>query len=115
MACRSCCRPAAELEKLIGELGIDEDDHVVMVPAGVSFTDFGAAARVYWTLKVAGLTNASVLDGGYEAWSADKLMRSRPATASAEPENLHRDDQRTVAARRSRRGAEGSRNRAARR
>jgi thiosulfate/3-mercaptopyruvate sulfurtransferase len=61
----------AELEKLIGELGIDEDDHVVVVPAGVSFTDFGAAARVYWTLKVAGLKNASILDGGYQAWTAD--------------------------------------------
>lgn len=61
----------AELEKLIGELGIDEDDHVVIVPAGVSFTDFGAAARVYWTLKVAGLTKASILDGGYQAWTAD--------------------------------------------
>jgi thiosulfate/3-mercaptopyruvate sulfurtransferase len=61
----------AELEKLIGELGIDEDDHVVIVPAGVSFTDFGAAARVYWTLKVAGLTKASILEGGYQAWTAD--------------------------------------------
>lgn len=61
----------AELEKLIGELGIDEDDHVVIVPAGVSFTDFGAAARVYWTLKVAGLPKASILDGGYQAWTAD--------------------------------------------
>lgn len=61
----------AELEKLIGELGIDEDDHVVVVPAGVSFTDFGAAARVYWTLKVAGLAKISILDGGYQAWTAD--------------------------------------------
>src|SRR4029079_12014979 len=44
----------AELEKLIGETGIDEDSHVIVVPAGVSASDFGAAARVYWTLKVAG-------------------------------------------------------------
>ena len=28
--------------------------HVVVVPAGVSATDFGSAARIYWTLKVAG-------------------------------------------------------------
>src|SRR5882757_11186877 len=40
----------AELEKLIGELGIDEDSHVVVVPAGVGTSDFGAAARPYWTL-----------------------------------------------------------------
>jgi thiosulfate/3-mercaptopyruvate sulfurtransferase len=59
-----------ELEKLIGELGVDEDTHVVVVPAGVSYTDFGAAARTYWTLKVAGVGNVSILDGGYAAWAA---------------------------------------------
>ena len=60
----------AELEKLIGETGIDEDSHVVIVPAGVSATDFGSAARVYWTLKVAGHPAVSVLDGGFAAWQA---------------------------------------------
>jgi len=58
----------AELEKLIGELGIDEDTHVIVVPAGVHYTDFGSAARTYWTLKVAGLSNVSILDGGIAAW-----------------------------------------------
>lgn len=62
----------AELEKLIGETGIDEDSHVVVVPAGVHFTDFGAAARTYWTLKVAGVTKVSILDGGYAAWAAER-------------------------------------------
>lgn len=60
----------AELEKLIGETGIDEDSHVVVVPAGVSSTDFGAAARVYWTLKAAGHPAVSILDGGFAAWQA---------------------------------------------
>ena len=59
----------AQLEKLIGELGIDEDDHVVVVPAGVHASDFAAAARVYWTLKVAGLAQVSILDGGFAAWT----------------------------------------------
>src|SRR4029078_5969136 len=36
---------AGELEKLIGDLGIDEDSHVVVVPAGVNVLDFGSAAR----------------------------------------------------------------------
>jgi thiosulfate/3-mercaptopyruvate sulfurtransferase len=60
-----------ELEKLIGELGIDEDTHVVVVPAGQNYSDFGAGARIYWTLKVAGLTKVSILDGGYAGWVAD--------------------------------------------
>src|SRR2546423_3815929 len=60
-----------ELEKLIGELGIDENTHVVVVPAGVSYTDFGAAARTYWTLKVTGVSKVSILDGGDAAWSRD--------------------------------------------
>ena len=60
----------AALEKLIGETGIDEDSHVIVVPAGVSATDFGAAARVYWTLKVAGHPAVSILDGGFAAWQA---------------------------------------------
>src|SRR3954471_11955900 len=61
-----------ELEKLIGELGIDEDTHVVVVPAGVHYTDFGSAARTYWTLKVAGGSKVSILDGGYAAWVAEQ-------------------------------------------
>jgi len=59
---------AAELEKLIGDLGIDEDSHVVVVPAGVNVLDFGSAARTYWTLKYAGVKNVSILDGGVAAW-----------------------------------------------
>jgi thiosulfate/3-mercaptopyruvate sulfurtransferase len=60
-----------ELEKLIGELGIDEDSHVVVVPAGVHANDFGSAARTYWTLKVSGVAQVSILDGGFAAWQAD--------------------------------------------
>jgi thiosulfate/3-mercaptopyruvate sulfurtransferase len=63
----------AQLEKLIGETGIDEDSHVVIVPAGVSATDFGSAARVYWTLKAAGHPAVSILDGGFAAWQAASL------------------------------------------
>ena len=61
----------AELEKLIGETGIDEESRVVIVPAGVSVLDFGAAARIYWTLKVVSHPRVSILDGGFAAWKAD--------------------------------------------
>lgn len=63
----------AELEKLVGELGIDEDSHVVVVPAGVSVSDFGAAARTYWTLKYVGVNTVSILDGGLAAWKSAGL------------------------------------------
>lgn len=74
----------AELEKLIGELGIDEDNRVVVVPAGVHVTDFSAAARVYWTLKLVGLKQISILDGGFAAWTADTAnpVQSGPVTPS---------------------------------
>jgi thiosulfate/3-mercaptopyruvate sulfurtransferase len=62
-----------ELDALIGDLGIDEATHVVVVPAGVSQTDFSSAARVYWTLKVSGVPNVSILDGGVAGWKAAGL------------------------------------------
>jgi thiosulfate/3-mercaptopyruvate sulfurtransferase len=64
---------AAELEKLIGDLGIDEDTHVVVVPAGVNVLDFGSAARTYWTLQHVGVKNVSILDGGIAAWTQARL------------------------------------------
>jgi thiosulfate/3-mercaptopyruvate sulfurtransferase len=74
-----------ELEKLIGETGIDEDVHVVVVPAGVHVLDFGAAARVYWTLKVLGHRAVSVLDGGYAAWTADPANPVETGASPASP------------------------------
>jgi len=75
----------AELEKLIGELGIDEDSYVVVVPAGMHATDFGAAARVYWTLKVAGVAGVSILDGGFAAWQAQAKDAIETGTNTPSP------------------------------
>ncbi|MDH3659295.1 MAG: sulfurtransferase [Alphaproteobacteria bacterium] len=64
--------PKAEtLEALIGGLGIDNESTVVVIPAGVSSTDFGSAARVYWTFNYVGHDQVAILDGGYRAWTAD--------------------------------------------
>ena len=62
--------PEAALTELLRAAGIDENTHVVVVHGGADHTDFGAAARVYWTLKVGGLTRLSILDGGTKAWKA---------------------------------------------
>jgi len=62
---------AAQLEQLIGNLGIDNDSTVVVIPAGVNSTDFGSATRIYWTFNYLGHDNVAILDGGYRAWTAD--------------------------------------------
>ena len=89
---------SAQLEKLIGETGIDEDSHVIVVPAGVSATDFGAAARVYWTLKVAGHPAVSILDGGFNAWQAASYPVESGKTIPA-PKNLGRSSTEAVRSR----------------
>jgi len=60
--------PVKNLEILIGNLGISNDNHVVVVPGGINSSDFGSAARIYWTFKVLGHEEVSILDGGYSAW-----------------------------------------------
>ncbi|WP_192034553.1 sulfurtransferase [Halomonas sp. YLGW01] len=60
--------PVSRMERLIGGLGIDNDDSVVIVPAGTGATDFGSAARVYWTFKVLGHDAVGILDGGFAGW-----------------------------------------------
>ena len=59
---------ADQFQSLVRGLGVSDDSHVVVVPAGVSSTDFGSAARAYWTFKVFGHNNVSILDGGFAAW-----------------------------------------------
>lgn len=61
--------PVSQLTALVRSLGVDAGTHAVVVSSGANSTDFGASARVYWTLKYLGLTNLSVLNGGYKAWT----------------------------------------------
>jgi thiosulfate/3-mercaptopyruvate sulfurtransferase len=77
-----------EIQNLVGDLGIDEKSHVVVVPAGVHFTDFGSAARVYWTLKVAGVTDVSILDGGVAGWKAAGLATESGPSPAPSPKTI---------------------------
>ena len=61
---------ASKLTELLQRLGLDRDTEIVVVHDGRDATDFGSAARVYWTLKAAGLRNLSILNGGMKAWQA---------------------------------------------
>lgn len=55
-------------EQLLRQLGINNQDPILVYSSGADETDFGAAARVYWTLKYLGLTQLSVLNGGFQQW-----------------------------------------------
>ena len=63
--------PLEDIQALIESFGVDNDEHVVIVPFGETSTDFGAATRIYWTFKVLGHDAVSILDGGYVAWNRD--------------------------------------------
>lgn len=62
--------PADQIAGLIGGLGIDGDDHVVIVPWGTDSSEFGGATRVYWTFKYLGHDEVSILDGGWRQYDA---------------------------------------------
>jgi thiosulfate/3-mercaptopyruvate sulfurtransferase len=61
--------PLPKLTALVQQLGLSPQTHAVVVSSGADASDFGAAARVYWTLKVLGLKELSVLNGGVKAWT----------------------------------------------
>ncbi|KAF0165920.1 MAG: Uncharacterized protein FD157_1096 [Rhodocyclaceae bacterium] len=65
----------AKFDKLvahIGSLGVDNNTHVVLVAPGGAYLDMGWATRIYWTFKVLGHDNVSILNGGMAAWAKDK-------------------------------------------
>ena len=71
------------LTALIRQLGIDKTTPVVVVVEGENATDFGSAARVYWTLKTAGVPTLSVLNGGMTAWRVAGLPLSTETSVRA--------------------------------
>ncbi len=71
------------LTTLVQSLGLTPDTHAVVVSSGADATDFGATARVYWTLKVLGLKELSVLNGGLKAWTLAGLTQNADAVKIA--------------------------------
>jgi thiosulfate/3-mercaptopyruvate sulfurtransferase len=79
-----------ELNKLaaaLGSKGIAVSDAVVIVHDGVTTTDFGAAARVYWTLKSVGFESLAILNGGFRAYQKDgfELVSGETQVSPAAP------------------------------
>ncbi len=58
------------LSALFAKLGLRPDRPVVLAPLGGTANDFAAAARAYWTLKLAGHEKLAILDGGTKGWVA---------------------------------------------
>lgn len=70
----------AYFQQLTRELGLTDQQPIVVYSSGVDETDFGAAARVYWTLKYLGLTDLSVLNGGFKQWQKAQLAITSDTT-----------------------------------
>jgi thiosulfate/3-mercaptopyruvate sulfurtransferase len=65
--------PPDRIAATIGALGVGDADTVVIVSG-----DFASAARVYWTFKVLGHREVSILDGGAQDWT--DALETRTAT-----------------------------------
>src|SRR5690606_23674184 len=76
--------PVSRLTEIVRGLGVEENTHAVVVSSGADATDFGASARVYWTLKYLGLKQLSILNGGLKAW-ADAGLPQDQATPAVTP------------------------------
>ncbi|MEL6478408.1 MAG: rhodanese-like domain-containing protein [Pseudomonadota bacterium] len=73
----------ARLTERLQSLGLTRASRVVVAHQGANETDFGAAARVYWTLKSAGLTEIGILNGGTTGWvkAGQPLSTDSPSVA----------------------------------
>ncbi|MCL7744615.1 hypothetical protein LV476_06590 [Guyparkeria hydrothermalis] len=60
----------ADFETFVRALGVDSDDTVVIVPLGLSGSDFTKATRLYWQMKYYGHDDMAILDGGLASWLA---------------------------------------------
>jgi thiosulfate/3-mercaptopyruvate sulfurtransferase len=68
--------PVEQIAATIGALGVGDADQTVIVA-----NEFPTAARVYWTFKVLGHADVSILDGGWAGWTG--RVASGPVTRRA--------------------------------
>lgn len=67
------------LSALVCRIGLRNDRDIVVVPAGQNASDFAAAARIFWTLRLIGYRPVAMLDGGMPAWLAAGLPLEKGA------------------------------------
>ncbi len=66
--------PMDVLGRLIGELGINRNSQVVVVPSFGGASQLAAAARIFWTLKTVGIDSVAVLNGGMNIFRKDRSL-----------------------------------------
>lgn len=73
--------PEDKLTEVLRAAGVTADRPTVIVHQGKDTSDFGSAARVYWTLKSSGVSPLAILNGGMAAWQAAGLpVETGPVT-----------------------------------
>lgn len=72
----------AEIERVIGRMGITPDDHVVIYD-GYEKPHAHYVTRVYWTLKYWNFPKVSIMDGGIIAWKKESRPLATDATKSS--------------------------------
>jgi len=77
-----------DLAKLIGDLGIDNNTHVVIAHHGKNAVDLGSATRMYWTFKVLGHDVVSILNGGHLAYAADEKNKLEKGNNKPDPKTF---------------------------
>lgn len=70
--------PLEQIGATIAALGVGDADHVVLIG-----DSFAAAARVYWTFKVLGHSEVSIVDGGFRMWRRPIERGTGPTPAAA--------------------------------
>lgn len=70
--------PKEKLAETLGALGIDESKLVVVCTV---FPGWGEDGRIVWELRMAGIQDAKMLDGGWTAWTAsgNEISQEVPA------------------------------------
>jgi len=92
--------PAEQIAELIGSLGVDGDDHVVIVPWGTDSSEFGGATRIFWTFKYLGHDAVSILDGGwrqYDAQGGERVAEAATPVAADFPAQVRSELRATTA------------------
>lgn len=77
----------AQFTELVQSMGLTKDRPVVLVHSSGAKGNFGFVTFAYWTLKTAGFTNMSILNGGIKAW------RAADGALSKTPTKIQRSDQ----------------------